>query len=204
MKVMGVVLALAGVAMMACTAQDASIGTASSAVPTTTAAASTTVPSSTSAAAPSTVTVRSTVTSTVEETVVVDTTPVLGHDGLGVIKLGMTREQLLATGLVGEPTTRMSAECDMYPLKSGNGSAWIQDGKGLMAILVEYGAVTAEGLPVDIGPADARLARTYPAGEPWENGGGVVAAFRVWVSDDVRYTFRGSTSLTRRGQACFS
>ncbi|MEU4764239.1 hypothetical protein AB0H12_13365 [Actinosynnema sp. NPDC023794] len=204
MKVMGVVLVVAGLAMVGCTAQpDASIGSASPASTTTT-AVTTTAPSSTSAVAPSTVTVQSTVTSTVQETVVVDTTPVLSHSAFGAIKLGMTREQLVATGLVGEPTLRMSSECDMYPLKSGNGSAWIQDGKGLMAILVNYGAVTAEGLPVEIGPADPRLAETYPSGEPWQNGGGVTAAFRVWVTDDVNYQFRGSTALARRGQACFN
>lgn len=206
MKVMGVVLVVAGLALVGCTAQqDASIGSASSsssaaAVTTTTTA----TPSSTSAVAPSTVTVQSTVTSTVPETVVVDTTPVLSHSAFGAIKLGMTREQLVATGLVGEPTLRMSPVCDMYPLKSGNGSAWIQDGQGLMAILVEYGAVTAEGLPVDIGPADPRLAQTYPSGVPWQNGGGVTAAFRVWLTDDVNYQFRGNTALVRRGQACFN
>lgn len=212
MKVRGVVvLVVAGLALVGCTAgTDASIGSASSASATTTTAVTTTAPSSASgtssasAVAPSTVTVRSTVTSTVQETVVVDTTPVLGHSAFGAVKLGMTREQLVATGLVGEPTLRMSAMCDMYPLKSGNGSAWIQDGQGLMAILMNHGAVTAEGLPVDIGPADPRLAETYPSGESWEDGGGVTAAFKVWVSDDVRYTFRGSTSLARRGQACFS
>ncbi|MCC8247499.1 hypothetical protein [Saccharothrix luteola] len=127
MKVMGgVVLVVAGLALVGCTAQqDASIGSASSASTTTT-AVTTTAPSSTSAVAPSTVTVRSTVTSTVQETVVVDTTPVLSHSAFGAIELGMTREQLVATGLVGEPTLRMSALCDMYPLKSGNGSAWIR------------------------------------------------------------------------------
>ncbi|MFJ6670390.1 hypothetical protein ACIQMJ_04695 [Actinosynnema sp. NPDC091369] len=207
MKVVALVLAVAGSVLVGCTAQqeDASIGTASSAAVTTTTATTTaTTPAGSSVVAPSTVTVRSTVTSTVEETVVVDTAAVLGHSAFGPVELGMTRQQLVATGLVGEPVLRMSAECDMYPLKSGNGSAWIQDGKGLMAILVNYGAVTAEGLPVEISPADPRLARTYPGGEPWENGAGVTAAFKVWVTDDVNYTFRGSTSLARRGQACFN
>ncbi len=200
MKVMGVVvvLAVAGLALVGCTGEpDASIGTASSSSATTT-AVTTAVPSSTSAVAPSTVTVRSTVTSTVEETVVVDTTPVLSHSAFGAIELGMTREQLVATGLVGEPVPRMSARCDMYPLKSGNGSAWIQDGQGLMAIMVTSGARTTEGLPVDISPVDPRLAQTYPGGEAGPNG------FTVWVNDDVFYFLSGSTSLARRGQACFN
>ncbi|KOX35268.1 hypothetical protein ADK67_02310 [Saccharothrix sp. NRRL B-16348] len=194
MKVMGVVLVVAGLALVGCTGEpDASIGSASSSATTTT-----TAPSSTSSVAPSTVTVQSTVTSTVHETVVLDTTPVLSHTGFGAIELGMTREQLVTTGLVGEPVLRMSAQCDMYEFKSGGGAAWIQDGKGLMAIMVKSGARTAEGLPVDISPVDPRLARTYPSGEAGPNG------FSVWVNDDVFYFMSGSTSLARRGQACFN
>ncbi|OKI18190.1 hypothetical protein A6A25_11515 [Saccharothrix sp. CB00851] len=193
---MGVVLVVAGLALVGCTAEpDASIGTASAATTTTT---STTPPSSTSAVAPSTVTVRSTVTSTVQETVVVDTTPVLSHSAFGAIKLGMTREQLVATGLVGEPTLRISAQCDVYHFKSGNGAAWIQDGQGLMAINVKSGARTAEGLPVEISPADPRLTQTYPSGENGPNG------YSVWVNDNVFYFFQGGTTLARRGQACFN
>ncbi|PSL55445.1 hypothetical protein B0I31_105408 [Saccharothrix carnea] len=199
MKVMGVVLAVAGLALVGCTSEpDASIGTASSATTTTTSPSSPSSPSGTSAVAPSTVTVQSTVTSTVQETVVVDATPVLSHTGFGAIKLGMTREQLVATGLVGEPTLRMSAQCDMYPLKSDNGYAWIQDGQGVMAITVKSGAKTTEGLPVEISPADPRLTKTYPSGEAGPNG------FTAWVNDNVRYFFHGHTSLTRRGQACFN
>ena len=198
MKVMGVVLAVAGLALVGCTGdQDASIGSAS-ATPTTT-TTTTTVPSSTSSVVPTTVTVQSTVTSTVVETAVVDPTPVLGHTGFGAIRLGMTREELVATGLVGEPRLRSSAQCDSYPFKSGNGVAWIQDGQGVMAVMVNSGAKTAEGLPVDISPVDPRLTQTYPGGEAGPNG------FSVWVNDDVFYFMSmGSTTLGRRGQACFN
>ncbi|XVS64578.1 hypothetical protein ACQPYE_00505 [Actinosynnema sp. CA-299493] len=194
MKVMGVVLAVAGLALVGCTGEPAASGGPSS----TSSATTTTAPSSTSSVAPTAVTVRSTVTSTVVETVVVDTTPVLSHTGFGAIQLGMTREQLVATGLVGEPVLRMSAQCDMYEFRSGGGSAWIQDGKGLMAIIVKHGATTAEGLPVDISPVDPRVARTYPGGEAGPNG------YKVWVEDDVSYLVNGVTSLARRGQACFN
>ena len=200
MKVMGLLLVV-GVVMVGCTSDpDASIGTASSSTPTKTTTSS--VPSSTagtSAAAPSTVTVRSTVTSTVVETVVVDTTPILTHTGFGAIQLRMTREEVLATGLVdGQGVVRGSSGCDLYRFKSGTGTVWIQDGQGVMAIGVDSGARTAEGLPVEIDARDPRVARTYPGGEMGPNG------FSVWVKDDVFYFFSGGTSLVRRGQACFN
>ncbi|QQQ76551.1 hypothetical protein IOD16_37100 [Saccharothrix sp. 6-C] len=191
MKVMGVVLAVAGLALVGCTGEPA----ASSGPSSTSSAA--TAPS-TSSVAPTAVTVQSTVTSTVVETVVVDTTPVLSHTGFGAIELGMTREELVATGLVGEPVSRMSAQCDVYEFKSGSGTAWVQGGEGVMAIIVKYGATTAEGLPVDISPVDPRVARTYPGGEAGPNG------YAVRVEDGVSYLLHGATALTRRGQACFN
>ncbi|WP_433271779.1 hypothetical protein ACQPZF_13740 [Actinosynnema sp. CS-041913] len=97
-------------------------------------------------------------------------TPVLDHSGFGAIKLGMTKEELEATGLVGGVAGPAGETCELYPLQSGNGGVWVQnDGTGVASIIVKGDVQTAEGVRTGATKAEVRAA--YPAleeGVSWD------------------------------------
>lgn len=204
MKVFGVVLVVAALGLVGCTAEQPQASPPGSVTATTaasTTAVSTVVPTSPSSSVPVDVPVAapSTVTSTVVETVVVDPTPVLSHTGFGAIELGMTEEQLLATGLVARhPEDAAGGSCEAYKGKDGDRTVWVQGAEGVVAIMVRDAARTPEEVPLDLHPDDPALATAYP------NGYRAYNEFRAPLHDDVVYWFTGGGAiLTRQIQLCF-
>ncbi|MEU6151180.1 hypothetical protein ABZ816_14365 [Actinosynnema sp. NPDC047251] len=122
---------------------------------------------------------------------------VLDPGGFGAIRLGMTAEQLVATGLVEGPEGQEL--CELYRLKSGEGSLWLQkDGTGVASIGLDRAARTPEGITFGSTAAEVRAA--YPTlreGVSWSS---------VDRSGDTGYGFSGDpvTKLLvfKRDQGC--
>ncbi|GAA1330734.1 hypothetical protein [Saccharothrix algeriensis] len=117
---------------------------------------------------------------TVVETVVVDDVPVLGPEGVGRVRLGMTLAELEATGEVGGAVELPTASCPVRSLERVRG--WVGVDGGVAAeIRVEAGARTPAGLR--IGDSRDRMRRLHP-GVEWNQHG-----FTAAVGGDVRYKF---------------
>ncbi|CAL9659287.1 hypothetical protein AB0A74_05580 [Saccharothrix sp. NPDC042600] len=101
-------------------------------------------------------------------TVVVDDVPVLNPGGLGKVRLGMTLEELRATGEVGEQLDDWpQANCPVYELKRASGWVGI-DGGVAVDLRLEGGARTPEGLR--FGESRQRLEQLYPTAELTPHG----------------------------------
>ncbi|MFI9810770.1 hypothetical protein [Saccharothrix variisporea] len=102
----------------------------------------------------------STTTAAPARTVVVDDVPVLTPNGLGKVQLGMTLEELRATGEVGEQLDDWpQANCPVYGLKRAAGWVGINDGVAV-DLRLEGGARTPEGLR--FGESQQRVRELYP------------------------------------------
>ncbi|XVV03951.1 hypothetical protein ACQPW3_00525 [Actinosynnema sp. CA-248983] len=101
-------------------------------------------------------------------TVVADDVPVLNPGGLGKVRLGMTLEELQATGEVGAQLDNWpQANCPVYELKRASG--WVGvDGGVAVDLRLEGGARTPEGLR--FGDSQKRLKELYPAAELTPHG----------------------------------
>ncbi|GAA2989903.1 hypothetical protein [Actinokineospora diospyrosa] len=101
-------------------------------------------------------------------------TAILGPDGFGSLKLGMTAEQALATGRILPQTPGGSpAPCTMYraPGQPDNSySVGISDKDGVVLIFGYGGARTPEG--IGIGSTRAQVKRAYPKLEDGPNHSG--------------------------------
>ncbi|GAA0257751.1 hypothetical protein GCM10010492_68420 [Saccharothrix mutabilis subsp. mutabilis] len=114
---------------------------------------------------------------------VADPTPVLDHGGFGVIRLGMSEEDLLATGLVTNDGTEQPGDCGFYRLASDTGAVFVRRDRGLgvVSIIVNGNVRTTEGIRPGSTTEEARA--TYPGfvdGPPWESadlGGGIRYGF---------------------------
>ncbi|GAA1351656.1 hypothetical protein GCM10009660_49610 [Catellatospora bangladeshensis] len=207
MKVLGaaqvcaVLGAVLGVALAGCgTAQEAAPAATSSTVSAPTTPAPTSAPAVTSAVTP-VATLTATPEGSMPAVTVVgaDPTPLIDHSGFGAIRLGMTAEQLTATGLVGGVEGPAGELCALYPLRSGGGSVWVQnDGTGVASIVVEGRARTTEG--VRTGATTEQVRATYPAlseGANWNS---------VDLGGGVRYGFLGDPVTTilvfKSGMGC--
>jgi hypothetical protein len=96
---------------------------------------------------------------TVVRTVVVDQSPVLEAGGIGAVRLGMTLEQLQATGEIGREVTTPEFSCPVYELKAVRGWVGIENGVAV-DLRVESSARTPEDLR--IGASRARMHEVYP------------------------------------------
>ncbi|WP_436493547.1 hypothetical protein [Actinokineospora sp. HUAS TT18] len=133
--------AMGGFALTACTSAPASPTTVT---PTSTAA--TTAPSAT-AAPPGSGAPSSAVPA-----------PLLGPDGFGGLKLGMSRDQALATKLITDVPA--STSCAVHKLKAGDTGVFISARLGLAAIAYPAGARTPEG--IGAGATLPAVKRAYP------------------------------------------
>jgi hypothetical protein len=89
----------------------------------------------------------------------------LGPLGYGALRLGMTKEQALATGLL---TPFVDSEgCDGAPIKAGGGQALLSPTLGIAAIQAGAKVATPEG--VQIGTSLSALRRAYPG---WKSATG--------------------------------
>ncbi|MGM1058175.1 hypothetical protein [Saccharothrix sp. Mg75] len=125
----------------------------------------------------------------------VDTYPVVGAAGYREFRLGMTEQEVRATG-AAEPEPD-GTKCAFYRMTAADGGMWVEEGKGVVAIRVESGARTNEQIRVDVHPDDPVLARAYPAGEH------VPGRFRVALGDGVSLLFDGGVTVLRPDQTCF-
>lgn len=122
-----------------------------------------------------------TTTAAPARTVVVDDVPVLTPNGLGKVRLGMTLEELRATGEVGEQLDDWpQANCPVYGLARAVG--WVGIDNGVATDLrLEGGARTAEGLR--FGDSRKRMKELYPAVEQTSHN------FTLLVGGERRYYF---------------
>jgi hypothetical protein len=93
------------------------------------------------------------------------TVPVLGPDGFGALKLGMTRDQAVASGAVApfefdsdNVTCAPSAALSSAP--AGEGTVFVSGNLGVAAIEAYPGVQTPEGIA--IGTPEATVHQTYP------------------------------------------
>jgi hypothetical protein len=93
---------------------------------------------------------------------------VLGPDGLGPLKLGMTQEQASATGLVDRWPAGTDCELNTFlkaaPGDGNGGRVYLDDKRGVQIIEGYPGIRTPEG--VGIGTSRAELFKAYPS---WRN-----------------------------------
>lgn len=92
---------------------------------------------------------------------------VLDSRGLGAVRLGMSSDQLEATGEVGADVTTPEFSCTIRELKAAKGWVGLQDGVAV-EIRVDEGARTPEGLR--IGDSRARMHEVYPDVEQYPHG----------------------------------
>ncbi|ONI82062.1 hypothetical protein ALI22I_38535 [Saccharothrix sp. ALI-22-I] len=142
-------------------------------------------------------------TITVSETVEVDDTPVLDSRGVGAVRLGMTLEQLRATGEIGEEAGGPEFSCPVYALKVVRGWIGVEGGVAV-EIRVEASVRTPENLR--IGDSRARMHEVYPDVEQYPHG------FIRALDGETQYKFffenAGDTltgmGLTRVDRACLT
>ncbi|WP_127506493.1 hypothetical protein [Actinoplanes solisilvae] len=130
------------------------------------------------------------------------TTPtVLGPSGFGALKLGMTRKQAEATGMItGYETENFTGNCGVAKLRPGGATVYFTPGMGLSSIGA-YGRVrTPKG--IKLGSTVTALKKAYPT---WEDAIGDGQTGYGWA-DHYRFDVRDgkvtSFSLTAEGQRC--
>jgi hypothetical protein len=161
--------------------------------PPATTAASTTKPSTSPSSSPST-----SKASPIQQRLV------LGPDGLGGLKLRMTREQAEATGLIeGYEVEDFTGNCGIARLRSTGDGVHFTPGLGLSSIDAPDGVRTPQG--IRIGSTLNELQQTYPSWEDLGTGYGWVKvpgnsrnSFRI----DVRNSKVSYITLTTEGQKC--
>ncbi|MEU8183849.1 hypothetical protein AB0B86_24150 [Micromonospora sp. NPDC049047] len=147
--------------------QDGNAAPAGSPDPTTSAAttgtpASSTPPTPSASSTPSTPSVRPSSSATTSAPLV------LGPDGIGSLKLGMTRQQATATEMLRPFAT--TGRCGTATLRAApfeEGAVTLSPTLGIAAISAWSGIKTPEGLR--IGMSSAEMLRIYPAYRPAEN-----------------------------------
>ena len=130
-------------------------------------------------------------------------TAVLDSRGIGAVRLGMSLEQLKATGEIGDVVTGAEFSCPVHELETVEGWVGLRDGVAV-DLRVESGARTPEGLR--IGDSRARMHEVYPDVERTPHGFVRAAEPGAWL----RFFFRdaGDTltgiGLTREGHGCLN
>lgn len=108
------------------------------------------------------------------------TTLVLGPLGYGALRLGMTQQQALATGLINPFVNTAGSRCNSTTLKGSpkNSTDYVVHSTtvGVAAIDAGAGVSTPEG--VHVGTSSAEMRRTYPA---WQPADGDSANGRVYT-----------------------
>lgn len=120
---------------------------------------------------------------------------VLGPDGLGALKLGMSKDQALATGMIDEFRTMDGQADSACPVSAGltgqGGTVWWSTRLGVASIAPSAGVRTVDG--IEVGASRQKVAQTYPG---WtlaagEDGHGLVpvpgnpaAVYRIEIKDD--------------------
>jgi hypothetical protein len=131
---------------------------------------------------------------------------VLGPDGYGPLKLGMTERQATATGLLTAFDDSWCKRAFLRGFPKGRGAVFLSPNVGIAAIWAWGNVETPEG--VHIGTSRADLNRIYPHWELVDQNGTGVKAF-VKVNDKARYritmdeTKVGSLALQRADQDCY-
>jgi len=137
----------------------------------------------------------------------------LGPDGFGSLKLGMNRQQALATGLVASlPAATDGCQTGSLPGsgagKPNEGVVWLNPSLGVSAIYAFSNVHTREGL--HLGSTYDELMRTYPDWQPVDEGqqndrgyakvpGNAGAIWRI-VTSGGKVT---SLALQLRNQGCY-
>jgi hypothetical protein len=126
------------------------------------------------------------------------TPTILGHDGFGALKLGMSSKKAQATGLITPWTGTAAAGCSLYSRLKGSsgdrGRVYFSGSTGVEIIDAYPGISTPEG--IHIGSTKAQVFRAYP---DWTNaqdqdpkadgiGGADVpgnskAFYRIWIKN---------------------
>jgi hypothetical protein len=119
---------------------------------------------------------------------------VLGPDGFGTVKLGMTPAQAQATHLVSKPTTEVGQTCQTGRLlaapSGGSPSLFFSPTLGLAAIYAYPGITTPAG--IKIGSTLAQLQLAYPTWQGLQGtegpgyvvaDGGLASQYRIAVSN---------------------
>ncbi|HKE65572.1 MAG TPA: hypothetical protein VKB59_13125 [Micromonosporaceae bacterium] len=119
---------------------------------------------------------------------------VLGPDGFGAVKLGMTPAQAQATHLVSKPTTEVGQTCQTGRLlaapSGGSPSLFFSPTLGLAAIYAYPGITTPAG--IKIGSTLAQLQLAYPTWQGLQGNegpgyvvadGGLASQYRIAVSN---------------------
>ncbi|WP_433078723.1 hypothetical protein ACQP1P_38170 [Dactylosporangium sp. CA-052675] len=140
-----------------------------------------------------------------------DLTVVLGPDGLGSLKLGMNRQQALATQVVAslpEATNGCTTGILYGAHRPYEGAVWLHASEGVSAIYAFSDVHTREGL--HLGSTYDELMRTYPDWQPVDLGqrddrgyakvpGNANAVWRIETSDGKV----ASLALQLRHQGCY-
>ncbi|MEV0719430.1 hypothetical protein [Asanoa sp. NPDC050611] len=133
--------------------------------------------------------------------------PILGHEGYGALKIGMSVRQAEATGLV---TTFDDSGCRGAHLrdagsKAAGGVLW-SPRYGIVSIAAWKGVETPEG--VGVGTSAAELQRIYPNWEIVDTNGDFVRGW-VTLTKDTRYRITtdggkvNSVTLQHTHQDCY-
>ncbi|MFC0115835.1 hypothetical protein [Kibdelosporangium aridum] len=84
----------------------------------------------------------------------------LGPNGFGNMRLGMTEEELLATGQVQGTQKPPTTGCTSYTTKTAGGTVWVSPDSGVVAFVFRSGVATPER--VGIGSTLEAVKATYP------------------------------------------
>ncbi|MEU4764240.1 hypothetical protein AB0H12_13370 [Actinosynnema sp. NPDC023794] len=128
---------------------------------------------------------------------------VLDGRGIGAVRLGMSLQQLKATGEVGEEMTESAFSCPVHELETVEGWVGLHDGVAV-DLRVESGARTPEGLR--LGDSRARMHEVYPDVEQTPHGFVRAADRGTWLwfyFRDAGDTLTG-IGLTREGHGCLN
>ncbi|NUT91120.1 MAG: hypothetical protein HOY78_03740 [Saccharothrix sp.] len=143
----------------------------------------------------------STTTAAPARTVVVDDVPVLTPSGLGGVRLGMTLDELKATGEIGDQLDDWpQANCPVYGLKRAAGWVGIEDGVAV-DLRLEGGARTPEGLR--FGETQKRLKQLYPTVELTGHGYVLPVAASRWYYFAFANAGDTLTVMGLRDRGCF-
>ncbi|WP_208467148.1 hypothetical protein [Actinoplanes flavus] len=136
---------------------------------------------------------------------------VLGPDGAGPLKLGMTLKQALATGVVSKVGSTGDTCSGDYWLETDDGNAQLhfKGGHGLVAISAYWGTRTVEG--IEFNSSYAEVLEAYPDFAMVIGGNAEFAYGEVDVpgNRDATYNIRVQHNLVdridleMRGEACY-